>query len=115
MRATLGLKNQRSPMPTPASPQKRQEWEEKIHQQKESGQSIVRWCEQNNISYHTFNYWRERLGYMQPLKATSFKELTDTSSDSGICIEKKGLRIHVSKNFDLSTLSQCLKALDKLC
>ncbi len=48
-------------MPTPASFQKREEWEEKIRQQKESGQSIMKWCEENNISYHTLNYWRERL------------------------------------------------------
>ena len=102
-------------MPIPTSPQKQQEWEEKIRQQKESGLPIAKWCEQENISYHTFNYWRDNLGRAFPLSRSSFKELSNAPVGSSIIIEKKGLRIHIAKHFDLITLSQCLKALDKLC
>lgn len=102
-------------MPKKTTIEKRQEWEQKIEQQKVSGLSIEKWCEQNHIPYHTFNYWREALGHVKPLKRPSFQELTDASSDAGVVIEKSKLRIHVSKNFDPRTLCQCLKALDNLC
>ena len=102
-------------VPITTSLQKRQEWEQKILQQKASGLPIVTWCEREKVSYHTFNYWREKLGHVPPLHRSSFKELSHISTESGVTIEKKGMRIHVAKNFDTSTLAQCLKALDQLC
>ena len=98
-----------------SSPQKRQEWEEKIRLQKESGFTVKAWCLQNAVAYHCFKYWRSILKPAPALTRSSFKELSDSTSSSGIIIEKKGLRIHIAKNFDEKTLSQFLRALDKLC
>ena len=102
-------------MPAPATSQKLQEWEEKIRVQKQSGLAVIAWCHQNGVPYHCFKYWRSRLMQTPDLARSSFKELADNPSGSGVVIEKKGLRIHVAKDFDVSTLSQCLRALDKLC
>ena len=102
-------------MPAPTTPQKLQEWKERIQLQKESGLTVVAWCHQNGVPYHCFKYWRSRLLQTPDLARSSFKELSDKPSGSGIVIEKKGLRIHVTKNFDIPTLSQCLSVLNKLC
>lgn len=102
-------------MPAPTSPQKLQEWKERIELQKESGLTVKAWCHQNGSAYHCFKYWRSRLQQTPDLKRSSFKELSDKPAGTGIVIEKKGLRIHVTKNFDSSTLFQCLSLLDKLC
>ena len=47
-------------MPGPLPAEKKIEWEEKIRQQRESGLSIERWCEQNQIATHVFHYWKTR-------------------------------------------------------
>lgn len=41
---------------------RRQAWKEKMERWEASGQTIKNWCNANNISYHTFQYWRQRLG-----------------------------------------------------
>ncbi len=102
-------------MPALATPQKLQEWKERLQLQKESGLAVKAWCHQNGVPYHCFKYWRSRLQQTPDLARSSFKELSDKPTGSGIIIEKKGLRIHVTKNFDISTLSQCLSVLAKLC
>lgn len=37
------------------------EWEQRISDYKESGQSQAKWCEDNGVSYHQFGYWKKRL------------------------------------------------------
>ena len=48
-------------MPTPASQSKRLEWKTRIEEQRQSGQTIEKWCSQNKLSPHTFHYWKEKL------------------------------------------------------
>lgn len=35
-----------------------QEWTVRFDNQKASGLTIRQWCEQNNLSFHTYNYWK---------------------------------------------------------
>lgn len=97
-------------MPKPTSPEKMLEWEDKIQQQRQSGLSIEKWCKQNQIAPHIFYYWKTRLFPKPPLTRSSFTELT-ASQETGISIEYQGIRIHLDKCFDSTTLKSCLSAL----
>lgn len=95
------------------SPEKKLEWEERIRNQRESGLSIEKWCQQNQILPHRFYYWRDRLLPKLGLDRSSFTELVQTKG-SGICIEYHGIRIHLERNFDPSILKECLSVLKEL-
>ena len=38
-----------------------QEWPVRFADQKASGLTVRQWCEQNNLSFHTYNYWKHLL------------------------------------------------------
>lgn len=40
---------------------KLQEWIERFHNQADSGLTVKDWCLQNDISIHTYNYWKHKL------------------------------------------------------
>ncbi len=95
-----------------ASSKKKLEWEEKVRLQKESGQSVLQWCRERQINYDAMIYWRKRLGFSPArVKRSSFKELLDTSDQTGITIEYNQIQIHLTKNFDPSVLMKCLRIL----
>ena len=37
------------------------EWGARFSEQKSSGLTVKQWCEQNNFSIHTYNYWKHIL------------------------------------------------------
>ena len=37
------------------------EWAARFADQKNSGLTVRQWCEQNNYTIHTYNYWKHRL------------------------------------------------------
>ena len=38
-----------------------QEWTARLAEQKASGLTVRQWCDQNNYSIHTYNYWKHIL------------------------------------------------------
>ena len=38
-----------------------QEWTVRFADQKASGLTVRQWCEQNNLFFHTYNYWKHLL------------------------------------------------------
>lgn len=38
-----------------------QEWTARFADQKASGLTVRQWCKQNNLSFHTYNYWKHLL------------------------------------------------------
>ena len=38
-----------------------QEWTVRFADQKASGLTVRQWCAQNNLSFHTYNYWKHLL------------------------------------------------------
>ena len=100
-------------MPTPSSETKRLAWEEKIRLRRESGLSIERWCRENQVSPHTFHYWKDRLFPKVILNRSCFTELADARA-SGISIECQGILIHLDKHFEPSTLKRFLAVLKEM-
>ena len=95
------------------SPEQKREWEERVRQQKESGQSMLKWCSEQQINYESMLYWRKRFGWnpTKTLERSSFKELSDSSDNTGVTVEYRQVRIHLAKNFDSTVLMQCLRML----
>ena len=97
-------------MPKTISEEKRSFWETKIQEQKTCGLSIKAWCQQNQITPSAFQYWKGRFYKTESLTPAAFAELS-SANESGIFFEYQGIRIFVEKQFDLSTLTNCLIAL----
>jgi hypothetical protein len=99
-------------MPTVSTPEQKHQWEERIRLQSESGQSLSKWCRENQINYDSMLYWRKKLGVVQqsPLHRSSFKELP-SMEDAGVSIEYQRIHVHFSKNLDPVSLMKYLRAL----
>lgn len=100
-------------MPKLSSAEKQKSWEEKILQQRQSGLSVQRWCQEHQINPHTFQYWKEKLFPKATLSRSSFAELS-SSPFIGIILECQGVHIHLDKHFDPSTLKHCLQVLKEI-
>lgn len=85
------------------SQEKKQEWQEKIRKQQESGLSIQKWCEENQISLCVFHYWKKKL------IPVSFLELKDQKKCL-IDIEYEGVHIRLTS----ATIQQCLVVLSEM-
>ena len=96
-------------MPKPLPPEKQLEWNKIIEEQKISGLSIEKWCNQNQIRPHAFYYWRDKL-FPQSLNRTNFIELSERK-DKTLTIECQGIRIHLEKECDPIFKKQLLSLL----
>ena len=97
------------------------EWKLKIDQWRSSGLSVQAWCHQNHIKYHTFLYWRQKLGKSESDQSkalspsASFYEVLDSQKNtSGIEIEYHGAILRLGKDFDGATFQKCIKLLREL-
>ncbi len=94
-------------------------WKDRIQDWQASGKSLAQWSRENNFVYSRTVYWKVRFLGSQSEKHSSpkgFLELKDESRpDAGIIIETAAGRIHLSTNFDQSTLARCLELLGNLC
>ena len=95
-------------MAKPFSQEQREEWVGKIQNQQNSGLSIQKWCQINQISPHIFYYWKKRLISKTSLDQSSFTELVDKGCT--FTIEYQNVRVHIES----STLKQCLAVLREL-
>lgn len=89
--------------------QKRQEWEEKIRLQSESGLTIKQWCQERDLSSSVFHYWKGILRQLV-LERSSFTELP-AEIKSSIILEYSSLRIYLENDFDANALKRCLSVL----
>ena|SRR5271154_4685495 len=101
---------------------KRHEWTSKVTHWRESGKTMKKWCEENNVGYKQFLYWRHCIEPTNGVTSQSknshlgteenFIELSARPSEhTGITLECSDVRIYLSTNFDLLTLKQCLNLL----
>lgn len=95
-------------MPTALSQEKREWWREKLQQQKASGLSIKRWCEENQVSGPKFFYWKERL-FPNAIERSLFTEVKEKKS--GVSLEWRGVSVQLGADFDPSTLKRFLATL----
>jgi hypothetical protein len=86
------------------------EWSEKIKKQKLSNKSEGAWCQEQGISYNTFQYWKKRINKRNPEgpKKSEFLEIVD---NSWIEISLRGVKLVITKDFDRNGLMYFLSLL----
>ena len=86
-------------------------WKHKIEEWQCSGKSCLSWCQEHNIDYKKFLYWKHRLsdGNKEALTKNSFVELQpQKSKHSSIDITYNGFTITAAPGFHQETLSRVL-------
>jgi hypothetical protein len=101
-------------MSKPLSEELKQQWKEKVLEQRSSGISEASWCRQNEVPVYNFRYWKNKFFPSSHLSRSSFSEIHPGNDETGICLEYQNIKIHLSKHFDPGTLQKCLEAL-KAC
>lgn len=97
----------------------KQQWIQRVNNWRSSGQSIAEWCRENDVVYHQFFYWRDRLTEadlgMAVKQSMLFVELPEELHEkAGVEIESKGMFIRLSRDFDAATLLRCLQVVGRL-
>lgn len=103
-------------MPT-AGPELTALWQTRISDWQSTDQTMKRWCQEHDVSYIQFTYWKSRLCGKREKSAdtSSFVELPDDTSEAcGVVIEFRGLRLHLDRHFDEESLIRCLRLLGKM-
>lgn len=86
-------------------------WEKRIEEWKSSCQSAVKWCEEQEIAYGTFCYWKRKLN--TPVKEeVVFEELEE--KNSAIELRWGDICLYLEQDFDITTLERCLIAFRKV-
>jgi nitrate/TMAO reductase-like tetraheme cytochrome c subunit len=80
------------------SENKRLEWKRLVEEQRQSGLSIQKWCQQQHLTLNTFHYWKGKLSSKE-LLSSSFVELKVKRPDE-ISLQTRGLHIRVSNDCD---------------
>jgi hypothetical protein len=90
-----------------------QKWRERIHSWEESGQAPMAWCRQNNIAYHRFAYWRQRVNGSPKSEPSRFIELPQELCQDhvGLKIEIGGASLTVDREFDEETFLKVVRSL----
>lgn len=111
-----------------------QEWASRFAEQQASGLTVRQWCEQNHLSFHTYNYWKHLLREevvdqvlpdIVPLTAPSVLEpapslemaqtpfranCTIRANDSTLKLFIEGFSIEVDSSVSEEVLGKLLKA-----
>lgn len=73
-------------------------WNERIHNWQKSGKNISAWCQEHNVNYRQFIYWKVLLlGKRKKQSTSNFIELAPTSSQQALMFEVGGFRIQISQ------------------
>lgn len=80
------------------SEDKKLKWKSLIEEQRQSGLSINKWCQQQNLAPNTFLYWKDKL-FSNHLQSSSFVELKVKRSHE-ISLQAQGLHIRLGADCD---------------
>lgn len=93
--------------------EERLKWKEQVRLYEASHHqgSLASWCKKQQISCDSFRYWRNKFGSKISKPHSSFTELLSPASKTGVTIECHSVQIHLTHDFDQTTLLKCLKIL----
>jgi len=98
---------------------KQRYWKEQIEAWQGSGLQQTEYCRQNNLKYHRFTYWKEKL--IRPaeppvcLVEVPFEQTIPPRASSGSLglVLANGYRIEVDRDFDPVALKQLIHVLER--
>ena len=80
------------------------EWAARFSEQKTSGLTVRQWCEQNNYSIHTYNYWKHLL--KEELASQVLPDIVPLSIPESVSIPESTIPI-APTSLDNSPLMNC--------
>ena len=99
-------------MPKSLSQEKQLKWKILIEKQRQSSLPIRKWCLQNEVNPHTFQYWKAKLS-SRKLQKSSFTELKSLSTQP-ISLRACGLYIRLESSCDPHLRKQLLAIVGEL-
>ena len=108
-----------------------QEWTVRFAEQKASGLTVRQWCEQNHLSFHTYNYWKhllkeevvdQALPDIVPVSVPALSESVHSleitkpeirsirSNSSNVKMQVNGISIEIDASVSEEFLSKLIKA-----
>lgn len=79
------------------------EWAARFSEQKASGLTVRQWCEQNNYSIHTYNYWKHLL--KEELASQVLPDIVPLSIPDSVSIPES--TIPIAPTSEISSLTNC--------
>ena len=98
-------------------------WEERIQEKQASGLSVEEWCQQNQLTKHSYYYWKKRIETMHEgtaaPKAVVFaeipKEIPENTCVTPLRITWRDLSISITRHADAVLAAEFLSQLQKRC
>lgn len=97
-------------------------WQERFIAQKASGLTVLQWCEENNITKHTYYYWYKQIKGSKPksvkVPPPTFAEVNlhlPQVESSGIKLSFKGIEISLLNKADIELAVAVIHELQKTC
>jgi len=89
--------------------QKRQPWQSRIDEWKESRLSLAHWSKEQGLSYAQCIYWKDRI--LGKEVAAGFVELPDTRPEGEIRVELQGVNLYLPLDISKESLKRALQAI----
>ena len=107
-----------------SKPEDWQLWEQRINDRNNSGLTIEKWCKENNISRHKYNYWNHKIKEKNNHEVT-FAEVTPIildveRSEVNVCKSDdfqlffNNIQVTIPSNFNKSSLADLMEILQNL-
>jgi len=93
--------------------EKRQFWQARIQEWKESQLSLAQWSKEQGLSYAQCIYWKSRI--LGKESATGFFELQESSPKEEIRVDLHGVSIYLPLNLSEESLQRALQAIAAAC
>ena len=91
-------------------------WTEQISEYRQSGESLAKWCEKNDIKIHTMKYWlRKQSPVSKEKPETAWVScMVEEPVRDTITLKIKNVEIEVMSGFQDELLLKVLQTLDQL-
>ena len=91
-------------------------WTDQISEYRQSGESLVEWCEKNDVKLHTMKYWlRKQSPVVNEKTETAWVScMVEEPSKEAITLKIKNVEIEVMSGFQDELLLKVLRTLDQL-
>ena len=74
---------------------KLQQWATRFQEQASSGLTVRAWCAENNLTIHTYNYWKHKLNFQMNIRYYKYFHNSSNSSSILISILSSSLPLNV--------------------
>lgn len=95
--------------------EKAQYWSGQISEYRKSGETLVKWCEKNDVKIHTMKYWLRKQSPISKNQETEWVScVVEEPARNTITLKIKNVEIEVMSGYPDELLLDVLRTLDQL-